>query len=431
MKRFPLSAGIAWRYLHSKKSHSAVGAISAVSICGIAVATAAIICVLSVFNGFKSVIAERIDTLTPDVMVAPASGKVFANGDSVADILKNMPEVERATPTILENALAIYEGRETPVSIKGVDLKEYPELTALNSLIIDSLPAEEAEREATLINDGSRDDEDDIFVSDHRAILSVGAAARLTANPGSRILLFTPRREGRVNLANPTASFLRDSILTVGVYRSNQSDFDDNRIVVDINLARDLLQYDLESSAVEVKARPGITSEDLAKTINRKLNVDAKTPRFIVKDRLRQQEMNFRMISIEKWVTFLLLFFILVIASFNIISSLSMLVIEKDRSMATMRAIGMSRGRISSVFRWESIFVTSVGGFAGIIIGLILCILQQHYGFITLQGDPGTLVVRSYPVMVDPIDILITLIPLIMVGAAAALITGAFARSRC
>ncbi|MDE5868953.1 MAG: ABC transporter permease, partial [Muribaculaceae bacterium] len=124
-----LSARIAWRYLRTKKSHSAVGAISVVSICGIAVATAAIICVLSVFNGFKSVIADRVDTLAPDVMVTPANGKAFANGDSVAEVIRTIPEVEIAIPTILENALAIYEGRETPVSIKGADLKEYEKIT--------------------------------------------------------------------------------------------------------------------------------------------------------------------------------------------------------------------------------------------------------------------------------------------------------------
>lgn len=430
--RIPLSARIAWRYLRAKKSHSAVGAISVVSICGIAVATAAIICVLSVFNGFKSVISDRIDTLTPDVMVTPATGKVFVNGDSLAEVIRQIPEVEKAIPTILENALAIYNGRETPVSLKGTDRTEYAAITSLNSLIIDKIPQEQADSEVTENEYGEN-------IMMPQAVIAIGTASRLGSNPGSHVLLFTPKREGRVNLANPAASFLRDSVLVTGVYRSNQSEFDDNRVIVDIDVARDLLQYDLEASAIEVKAKPGISADRLADAIRTRLKPEnaatkegsaISTGKYVIKDRLQQQEMNFRMISIEKWVTFLLLFFILLIASFNIISSLSMLVIEKQKSMATLKALGMSRKRIVAIFRWESIFVTSVGGVAGIILGIALCFLQQQYGFIKLQGDPQSLVVQAYPVLVDPSDILITTVPLLLIGIMTAFITGAFARSR-
>lgn len=411
--RQPLSARIAWRYLRAKKSHSAVGTITAVSICGIAVATAAIICVLSVFNGFKSVIAERIDTLTPDVIVTPASGKTIANGDSLAEVIGRMPEVEKAIPSILENALAICEGRETPVTLKGVDMRGYASITNIDSLIIDRVKEAGATPAVTI---------------------AVGTSSRLAAYPGSSILLFAPRREGRVNLSNPATSFLRDSVTVEAVYRSNQTEYDENRVIADINVARDLLQYDLEASAVEVKGKPGVSSEQLARVIDSKLNREKLgngKARYVVKDRLRQQEMNFRMISIEKWVTFLLLFFILLIASFNIISSLSMLVIEKEQSMSTLRALGMSRRSVASVFRWESVFVTITGALGGIAIGLILCLLQQHYGFIRLQGDPQSLVIRAYPVKVIASDILITFIPLIAIGALSAIITGAFAKSRC
>ena len=430
--KFPLSARIAWRYLCAKKSHSAVGAISVVSICGIAVATAAIICVLSVFNGFKSVIADRIDTLTPDVMVTPAKGKVFANGDSLAAVIARIPGVEKAIPTILENALAIYGGRETPVSLKGTDMEGYASVTSLNSLIIDRLPPGELDASSHSQPDDAEAEEEPYAITS--SIIAVGTASRLGADPGSRILLFTPRREGRVNLANPAASFLRDSVLVTGVYRSNQSEFDDNRVIVDLDVARDLLQYDLEASAIEVKGRPGTDPSRLAEAISGRLNPKGtagnRPANYIVKDRLQQQEMNFRMISIEKWVTFLLLFFILLIASFNIISSLSMLVIEKQPSMSTLKALGMSARRIASIFRWESLFVTAVGGLSGIALGIILSLLQQHYGLIKLQGDPQSLVVQSYPVAVDPADILITLVPLLIIGAVTALITGAFARSR-
>lgn len=431
----PLPARIAWRYLVSKKSHSAVGAISVVSICGIAVATAAIICVLSVFNGFKSVISDRIDTLTPDLMITPSYGKVIANGDSLANAIASIPEVEIAAPSILENALALYEGRETPILLKGIDIDAYNRLTGLDRLIVDRL---NGPLSATSVPSSADEEMEEDILQPSPTVLSVGTAARLGASPGAGVLLFAPRREGRVNLANPISSFFRDSVEVRGVYRSNQSDFDDNRVVVGLEVARDLLQYDSESSAVEVKVKDGKSADIVAEKIDRLINSasvsdnDPNHPagKYIIKNRLQQQEMNFRMISIEKWVTFLLLIFILIIASFNIISSLSMLVIEKEKSMSTLRALGMTRGRIASVFRWESVYVTLIGGIAGLAIGLGLCFLQQTCGLIRLQGDPGSLVIRAYPVLVDPLDILITLIPLFLIGLATALVTGAFARNR-
>jgi len=408
MKKTP-AAGIAWRYLVSKKSHSAVGAISVVSICGMAVATAAIICVLSVFNGFKGIIADRLDTLSPDIIVEPLKGKVFANADSIAKRIENIKEVEIASPTLTDNALALCGSREMPVTLKGVHLKDFRKITTLDSLIIDRAPLRNAIPDSEF----------------YEAIFSIGAAAGISATPEDEVLLFTPIREGRVNLSNPAASFLTDSVRVTGVFRSDQSQFDENLVIVDIDLARELLQYDSEASAIEILASPGADIDRLTSEISKMIG-----PGFAVKDRLRQQEMNFRMISIEKWVTFLLLFFILVIASFNIISSLSMLVIEKENSISTLRAMGFSRRGIGSIFFWESIFVTILGGISGIAIGIILTLMQEHWGLIKLQGDPGTLTVASYPVHLDPADILITMMPIVIIGFATALITATYARAR-
>lgn len=408
MKKTP-AAGIAWRYLVSKKSHSAVGAISVVSICGMAVATAAIICVLSVFNGFKGIIADRLDTLSPDIIAVPLKGKVFEDADSIAKRIEDIDGVEIASPTLTDNALALCKSREMPVTLKGVDLNNFRKITALDSLIIDR------SAQVASIPDSESSD----------AIFSIGAAAGISAVPEDEVLLFTPIREGRVNLSNPAASFLTDSVRVTGVFRSDQSQFDENLVIVDIDLARELLQYDSEASAIEILASPGADIDRLTSEISKMIG-----PGFAVKDRLRQQEMNFRMISIEKWVTFLLLFFILVIASFNIISSLSMLVIEKENSISTLRAMGFSRRGIGSIFFWESIFVTIIGGISGIAIGIILTLMQEHWGLIKLQGDPGTLTVASYPVHLDPADILITMMPIVIIGFATALITATYARAR-
>lgn len=409
--RIPLSARIAWRYLRAKKSHSAVGAISVVSICGIAVAVAAIICVLSVFNGFKSIIADRLDTLTPQIMITPVKGKTISNADSLAQALIRNEKIKVATPTILDNALIIYNGFETPVTVKGVVYEKYKQITGIENLIIDSL-----------CNDGNTNSSVDSLP---KAVISVGTAARLGIHPGDKFLLFTPRREGRVNLANPSSSFLHHEVIVDAVYQSNQSDFDDNRIIIDLDLARDLFQYDSEASAVEISVRPGTDSTSLSGELS-----ESQGDRYIVRDRLQQQEINFRMISIEKWVSFLLLFFILVIASFNIISSLSMLVIEKEKSIGTLRSIGMSNTSIGNIFAWETSYVTAIGGIAGILLGVILCLIQEKWGLIHLQGDPSSLIVSAYPVKLLGSDILLTLIPLFIIGTATATITSAFARSR-
>lgn len=399
-----LGARIAWRYLISKKSHSAVGAISLVSLCGIAVATAAIICVLSVFNGFRTVIAGRLDTLSPDVMVTPAKGKVFENADSLAIVIARMEGVGTALPSVSDNALAVCDGREMPVTLKGVDITSYRKITSLDSLVIDSRHSEGISQPA---------------------IFSIGAANRLVAPPGKEVMLFAPVRTGRINTANPSASFLTDSVTVDAVFRSDQSEFDENMVIVDINSARDLFQYDTEASAIEVQAEEGYSGTDIVHEIEKSLG-----PKYTVKDRMRQQAMNFRMISIEKWVTFLLLFFILVIASFNLVSSVSMLVLEKQKSMSVFAALGLSRSRIGNIFFWESIYVSAIGGGAGIILGVALSLMQQHFGFIRLQGDPGALTITAYPVEVVPSDILITLLPVAAIGTATALIVSSFARSR-
>lgn len=380
-----MAPAIAWRYLISKKSHSAVGAISVVSICGMAVATAAIICVLSVFNGFRKTITDRLDVLTPDILVSPSKGKVFDEADAMAEKLRRIPGVKTAIPVLADNALAICNAQEMPVFLKGVTG----------------------------------------FKSQEMADISIGTAAGLGAQVDDNILLFAPRREGRVNLANPAASFITDSVTVVNIFQTNRAETDQNTIITDIETVRELLQYDGEASSIEINAKEGANIPSIINTIKR--DIGAK---FVVKDRLQQQEMDFRMISIEKWITFLLLFFILVIASFNVISSLSMLVLDKEKSIGTLRALGLSRRDIGSVFFWQSIFVTGIGGAVGIALGVVLTLLQQNFGLIRLQGDPESLLVTSYPVQLQAFDILLTLIPVVAIGLFTALLTSRFAKSR-
>ncbi len=406
MKLSALPARIAWRYLRAPKSHSAVSAISIVSVVGVAVATAAIICVLSVFNGFRGLLNDKLDTLAPDVLITPAKGKTFANADSIADIVADMPSVEEVMPAVVDNALAISESREMPVTLRGVDPEAYARITSVDSIIFEGAKMK------------------DLTPAD--AVVSVGTGQQLAIYAtGGTLLLFAPRREGRVNLANPMSSFLTDSVSVAGIFQAMQSDYDNNTVICDITTARNLFQYTTEATQLEVKATPGTDLPALASDIELSLG-----PNALAKARARQQQTNFRMVEIEKWVTFLLLIFILLIASFNIISTLCMLIIEKQHSMATLSALGMSRKSIGATFWWESMYVSMSGGIAGIITGLALCLIQEHFGLIKLGGDPEAMIITAYPVAVEWSDVLIALAPVTIIGLAAASIASAFARSR-
>ena len=406
MKIGSLPARIAWRYLRAPKSHSAVSAISIISVVGVAIATAAIVCVLSVFNGFRGLLSNTLDLLAPDVLVTPATGKTFADADSLLNIINKIDGVGTAMPTVTDNALAIYNAKEMPITLRGVVPEIYSEITEIESLFVNGEG----------IAGYSPDD----------AAVSVGLAQQLGTGAGSEgLFLFAPRREGRVNLSNPMASFLTDSVSVRGIFQSLQSEYDENTVICDISTARELFQYTTEATAIEINTDPDADISGVASEIHKALGEKA-----VVKDRFQQQETHFRMVNIEKWMTFLLLIFILMIASFNIISTLCMLIIEKQSSMATMSALGMNRRQIGKTFWWESIYVSLAGGIGGIIIGVALCLIQEKFGLIKLGGDPDILVVHAYPVIVEWSDLLVALIPVAAIGIITAWISAAFARSR-
>ncbi len=404
MTPFPLQARIAWRFLRSKKSHGAVSAIAMVSVAGMAVATAAIVCVLSVFNGFRSVIAERLDKLSPDLVMVPLEGKTFPAADSLVARISRLPETEVALPVLADNALAIVEGREMPVTLKGV----IPSLWSRTVNIDSAVDARDSGR----------------FIKDSDAgasTVAVGVAARIGAFPGSRMLVFAPRRKGKVNMANPAASFISDSLAVTGVFRTDQPAYDENLILTDLATARKIFDRSSDASAIEIRLREGVDPDRAAEKVNALAGKG-----FDVRTRMRQQAENFRMVEIEKWVSFLLLFFILLTASFNIISTMSMLTLEKREGMLTLRALGLTRSAVARIFFWESIYVAAAGGGAGVILGLILSLAQQHFGFIRL--DSGGLDM-PYPVVVQGSDILLTLLPVAFIGLLTAFITAAYARS--
>ncbi len=410
----PVTARIAARYLLGRKSYSAVNAIALVSLCGIAIATAAIICVLSVFNGFRSVMGDRLGQLSPDIEVTLPGGKVFGGADSLRRVIEKIPGVESVQPTLTSQALALYGSREMPVMLKGVYPEKYRKAIPLDSLQI------EGSQSITTPADPERESP---------ASLAIGTAWQLGVPAiGEVVTIFAPRRVGRINPANPLSSFTVDSIETTGIFQTSQKQYDDNLVITDIGRVSELLQYDPGSAtALEIKLTPGSDVQKLLPAIAAAAGGD-----FQVKDRLAQHEVNFRMVKIEKWITFLLLVFILAIASFNIISTLCMLVLEKRETIHVLSALGMTRRDIGQVFAWESWYVTLAGGLAGLVLGIGLCLLQQHYGLIRLNGDPSDLVLAAYPVKLEWSDLLWTILPVLVIGLVCAVTAAAYARrQRC
>lgn len=398
---------IALRYLFSRKRHNAVNVISWISVAGVAVATAAIVCVLSVFNGFSSIAFSRLSAIDPDIRISPAQGKAFANVDSLVQMLEALPQFAAVAPVVEERALAVYAGRQTPVTIKGVP-DNYSEVTDLGSTVIDG---------EILSRDGDYP----------CAALSVGLAVGINAHPGyyDLLCLYVPRREGRVNPANPLAAFRSDTLIVSAVYEVEQTDYDIDRAVVPLSTARRLLDYDDMATSIELKLAPGTGVGDGMAAAAQVVG-DAG----LVQDRLMQQHESFRMISVEKWLTFLMLSFILVIASFNIISTMSMLIIEKKDNIATLRAMGASPSMISRIFLWEGWLISLLGGMAGIIMGVALCVAQQIGGFIKLGGDPSQLTITEYPVKLELTDILVVTLMVAAVGLIIGFVASRFTSVR-
>lgn len=391
---------IALRYLVAKKRHNAVNIISWISVAGVGVATAAIVCVLSVFNGFTDLAHSRLSAIDPQIKIVPTQGKTFANADSLASLISSMPTVSAAIPVVEERALAIYNGMQVPLTIKGIP-PGYDTVAPIESTVIDG---------EMLLYDG-----------DYPCItLSVGAAISLGATPGgyNTLCLYTPRRKGRINPANPMATFKTDTLLVAAVYEVKQTDYDLDRAYVPLTTARHLLDYTTQASAIELRLAPSASLTDVMNELNTTL-AGIGTPL----NQLMQQQESFRMIAVEKWLTFLMLTFILVVASFNIISTVSMLIIEKKDNIATLRALGATPGQVRSIFFCEGWLISIIGGIAGIILGLALCLAQQHGGFIKLGGDPSQLSITVYPVAVQATDIAAIAAIVMAVGAGIGLIT--------
>jgi len=383
---------IAKRYLFSKKSHNAVNIISIVAVCGVAVATMATVCSLSVLNGFRGLVEDMFSAFDPQLKVTPVRGKVFDPTAVQFQEVRSLPEIDSIAESLEDNVMLNYEGRQSLAVLKGVS-DNYISLTNLGSIIIDG--------DSILKNEVS-----------NFALLGLGIANNLGVNAGFvfPMEIDAPQRNVKVNLANPVSSINREYVYIGGIFRVDQAVYDENYVIVPISLARDLFDYEKEVSALEIKLKPDASVKTAQVKIQNILGDDLQ-----VKDRYQQQEDTFKMINIEKWVTFLILSFILLIAAFNIIGSLSMLIIDKQADVITLRNLGADNRLISRIFLFEGWMISAFGAVVGIVLGVLLCLGQQHFGWLKL-GTGANFSVTAYPVVVYYFDLLFILITVLVIG---------------
>ncbi len=385
---------IARRYLFSKKKHNAINIISGISVCGVALATLALVCTLSVFNGFQDMVAGFFTAFDPELKITVREGKVFDPSSAGFKEVRALPEIDVWTETLEENAMIQYKDRQAMAVIKGVD-DNFEQLTSIDSLLY-----------------GTGD-----FIL-HDEIVDYGIlGVELVSELGTGIQfvdplqVYAPKRNARVNMSNPSAAFNRDYLFSPGaVFVVNQQKYDANYILTSLSFARRLFDYDTEVSAIELKLKKDADIASVQKEISRILG-----DKFIVQNRYEQQADVFRIMEIEKFISYLFLTFILGIACFNVIGSLSMLILDKREDVETLRNLGADDRLIARIFLFEGRLISVFGACAGIIVGLLLCFLQQYFGIIALGGD-GSFVVDTYPVSVHFMDVLLIFVTVITVG---------------
>lgn len=389
---------IARRYLFSKKSTNAINVISAISVIGVAVATMAMVVVLSVFNGFQDLVASFFTSFDPQLKVVPVTGKTAPADDPVLTQLRRMPQVEVATEAVEDQALAMYRGRQAMVTVKGVD-DNFEQLADIDDI---------------LIGDGS--------FELHAANLDYGIlGVRLAQDLGTGtrwdgfLQVYAPVRQGQPDLANPAGAFTADSLMSPGVvFAVNQGKYDKGYIIAPIAFARNLFGQQGRLSSLELRLKAGSDPKAVKRAMER-----VAGDKYRVLDRYEQQEDTFRIMNVEKLMAYIFLTFILAVACFNIIGSLSMLIIDKRDDVATLRNMGATDRQIAQVFLLEGRMISAMGALAGIALGLLLCLLQQQLGIVSLGGGEGQFVVDAYPVSVHYTDILFIFITVIAVGWAA------------
>lgn len=385
---------IAKRYLFSKKSHNAINVISAISVCGVALATLALVCTLSVFNGFHDLISSFFTHFDPDLKIETIKGKVFTPDGDVVRAIEATDGVEVVSLTLEDNAVAKYKESQAMVTIKGVD-DNFQALTHIEEIL-------HGNPEFKLYDEYA-----DYGIIGQGLMYLLGTGVQ----PFDPIEVYAPRKGGKVNLTNPMANFQRAPLYSPGtIFNINDSRYASSYIIASLDYARKLFGYTSEVTGIEVR----LADEADVSRVKEALQATVGDT-FTVKDRYEQQEATFKVVKMEKFITYLFLCFILMVACFNIISSVSMLILDKRDNASTLRSLGATDGMVSRIFIYEGNLIALIGALVGLVLGIILCLLQQKFGFIGL-GD-GQFVVSAYPVRVQFSDVVLVFFSVLLVSA--------------
>ena len=386
---------IARRYLFAKKSHHAINIISGISVLGVAVATMAMVVTLSVFNGFQDLVADLFTAFDAELRVTPADGQTVSIKDAALLELKKNDAVEVYTPVLEGQALVVQNGRQQVVTIKGV-ADNFTKQTRIEEI---------------LYGDGSFCLHADIL---EYGVLGIQLAQQLglSAFFEDPLQIYAPKPGERVNIGNPLSSFNHDELQSPGVvFMVRQAKYDANYILTSLGFAQRLFDRQGRVSSVELKLKDGLKADKVKAQLKAQLG-----ERFKVEDRYEQQNDVFRVMRIEKLISYFFLSFILLVACFNIIGSLSMLMIDKRQDIQTLRSLGANDSQICTIFRLEGHIISLAGALLGLVLGTVLCWIQQEYGIVTMGDSEGSFIIETYPVSVYLTDILLVLVTVLAVG---------------
>lgn len=386
---------IARRYLFAKKSHTAINVISLISVLGVAVASMALVCTLSVFNGFQDLVASCFTNFDPDLKVVPQKGKTFNQSDALIGKIRKDADVEVACGALEDAAMTQYKGKQAMITLMGVE-DNFAECTDIQSILYGN---GQFALHADVLQYG---------IPGIRLAMYLNMSASFT----DPLEVFTPKRGARIDMMDPTANFNQDELNSAGVVFSvNQKKYDQEYLLTSLAFAQKMFDKQGQLSSLLLKLKPGADIN----SVKQRLQQIAGS-KYRVADRYEQQEDVFRIMKVEKYMSYLFLTFILFVACFNIIGSLSMLIIDKQKDIRTLRNLGADNRTIERIFLYEGRLISLVGVICGIGIGILLCWLQQQYGILKLGEESGTFIVDAYPVSIQWLDIVLIFVTVIAVS---------------
>ena len=396
MSHLPLR--FALRYLFARKSHNVINIISGISVAGMAIGTAALVIILSVFNGFNKLVSDSLGDAQPDLVVKPAAGKAFVPDSTAFAWLYDQEMVYNMSSVIEEQAFISFDGKQSLARVKGVD-SVFEEESPIRNHITDGIFS---------LHRGTLP----------RAVIGSALAWSMDINPRfiAPLEIYYPDREGSISLSNPAASLRSTKVTVAGLFALN-AELDAELVLVPIETMRELLDYDDEVSGVEIRVTEGTTEKDLKGLVTQLQ--DRLGPDYEVQDRYRQNEALYKMMRYEKLAIYMILIFIVVIIAFNIYSSLTMLIIEKKDDIGTLRSLGAPEQMTRRIFLLEGWLISLLGLVVGLALGIACVLLQQKFGLIRM---PGSYIISAYPVILKASDIIWTAVGVAIVGYLIALL---------